>query len=183
MNDRTKRRLLKIAALAERGVGGEKTNAESLLKKSLKRHGLTMADIEKEQQEKIIKAYYPNTVAERKLLDHIVAQVANTFGVDMYTHKNKRKYRGFKLTAIEHIEAEAMFSYYKKLLKSETEIFLEAFVNKHHIFPESSEEKENEDCDFRKLEKITNLMRAMEPGKFVPANRQIESRKVIDINL
>ena len=38
--------ILKVAALAQQGVGGEKTNAEALLNRLLKANNMTLADLE-----------------------------------------------------------------------------------------------------------------------------------------
>lgn len=39
-------RLLKVLRLAQQGVGGERENAEALLEKLLRKHSMTMADLE-----------------------------------------------------------------------------------------------------------------------------------------
>jgi hypothetical protein len=45
-----KKRLLVLLALSEQGVGGERENADVILTKLLRKHGLTMADIDDRSQ-------------------------------------------------------------------------------------------------------------------------------------
>ena len=44
--ENTRSRLLKVLRLAQQGVGGERENAEALLEKLLRKHSMTLADLE-----------------------------------------------------------------------------------------------------------------------------------------
>ena len=51
MSDKIHIKLIKLLALAERGVGGEKVNAQRMLEKLMKRHGIEMSDLAGEKIE------------------------------------------------------------------------------------------------------------------------------------
>lgn len=46
LSQSVRRRLQKIAQLAERGVGGEKAAAQAMLERQLRKHGITLADLD-----------------------------------------------------------------------------------------------------------------------------------------
>lgn len=50
--------ILKVAALAQQGVGGEKTNAEALLNRLLKANNMTMADLEAAKNQKRERMFF-----------------------------------------------------------------------------------------------------------------------------
>jgi hypothetical protein len=51
MEEKTKQRIKKLQALAERGVGGEKDTAEKMLQKLLKKNGIsTLAELEEDKK-------------------------------------------------------------------------------------------------------------------------------------
>lgn len=59
MDEKTIQRIKKLQALAERGVGGEKTTAQKKLAKLLKDNGINSLDeLQKEEYEYIIETYW-----------------------------------------------------------------------------------------------------------------------------
>ena len=65
--------LKKLLALSKQGVGGEKINAEALLNKLLKKHGLTIEDIDDEEEIKQWDVHF-NTDFERKLIYQVISR-------------------------------------------------------------------------------------------------------------
>lgn len=63
----------KLKALADRGEGGEKVNAENKLQQLIKKYGITTEEIEGEQQHDYF--FKIKTTRERKLWMQIVALV------------------------------------------------------------------------------------------------------------
>lgn len=58
MDEKTIQRIKKLQALAERGVGGEKTTAEKMLKKMLEKNGISSLDeLEKDEVEYFLFSY------------------------------------------------------------------------------------------------------------------------------
>ena len=132
-----KERLKKLYELAIRGVGGEKEQAEAILKKLIKKYGVSMDELD----EKIIKRYKIkySGAAERKILIQIVYKVTNETGCsfDFVYKKSGRACRtilGLDCTEAQKIEIEFLFDFYKKLYKKELEAFLLAFIHKHDLF-------------------------------------------------
>ena len=59
MDDKTKARIKKLQALAERGVGGEKTTAEKMLQKMLKKNGIkSLEELETDSYEYTLFSYH-----------------------------------------------------------------------------------------------------------------------------
>ncbi len=174
MDDRTKRRLIKILALANRGIGGEKINAQNILKKRLEKYGITIDDIDDERP-KLPKHYCCKNVYEKKLLHQIFAFVTNTHR-PLTSVEAKRVY--FKATAIEHIEIEAMFAYYRRLMKEENELFYIAFINKHDIFCDEARRKSSKNIGSDGLkqgqgQQLASMMRGLRDEKFISAHKQL----------
>lgn len=58
MDEKTIQRIKKLQALAERGVGGEKTTAEKMLHKMLEKNGISSLDeLEKDEVEYFLFSY------------------------------------------------------------------------------------------------------------------------------
>lgn len=58
MDEKTVQRIKKLQALAERGVGGEKTTAEKMLKKMLEKNGISSLDeLEEDEVEYFLFSY------------------------------------------------------------------------------------------------------------------------------
>ena len=77
MDEKTIQRIKKLQALAERGVGGEKTTAQKKLAKLLKDNGINSLDeLQKEEYEYTIFSY--NGKHEIKLLRQCMYKVMGT---------------------------------------------------------------------------------------------------------
>lgn len=115
-------RLRKLQALAERGVGGEKANAQRMLERLLTRHGLTVDDLADERR--AMRWFPAVTTFEKRLAFQILAKVCNTDRPAAYTSKSHRKQVGIEVTPSEAIEFEL---HYDALRKAMQEHFLDAF--------------------------------------------------------
>lgn len=85
MDEKTIQRIKKLQALAERGVGGEKTTAQKKLAKLLKDNGINSLDeLQKEEYEYTIFSY--NGKHEIKLLRQCMyAKTGETTGKGVFT--------------------------------------------------------------------------------------------------
>ncbi len=93
-------RALKIKALAQRGEGGERRNAEQLLASFLERNGLTLDDLSTEQVAE--EAYFfrcPNQ-HYKKILCYIAMYLLNVQTISFHNIPSKRK---IMLTLPEHV--------------------------------------------------------------------------------
>lgn len=116
MDEKTIQRIKKLQALAERGVGGEKTTAQKKLAKLLKDNGINSLDeLQKEEYEYTIFSY--NGKHEIKLL---------------------RQKIGIYCTKAQKIEIELEFEFYRNVFYEELSTFMDAFIQAQKIFPEDA---------------------------------------------
>ena len=170
-------RLKKLYALALRGVGGEKEQAEAILKKLIAKYGVSMAELDEE----VIKEYEikHSGEAERQILKQIVYKVtddpARTFG---YTYKASgracRSILGVRCTEAQKVEIEFLFDFYKKLYKKELEAFLLAFIHKHSLFGRLKEGEQGAQLSLEEQAKLYAMMNGL--SNETPL-LQIEGRK------
>ncbi len=167
-DERIKSRLLKVLELAERGVGGEKSNAKAILKAGLRKYGLTLDELTDGKRRKVVEGHSFEGKIERRLLLQIICVVANTSSI-MGKRKGKKYY--VKLTPVQHIEVDAMFGYYRGLLEKELDVFIVAFVNKHDLFNDesrlrSSQGVGNDRADLINYAKVAAMGLGMESGAY-----------------
>ncbi len=143
MNDKYIELAKKLKALADKGVGGEKTNAEKMLNDLMKKHGIKIEDIEGEAT----NDYFFKVDDEFKdLFFQIVKSVNRDIPAYRYPknvvrqHKLKGNHE-IKCTIAEYIEIEQSFDIYTKLYKEELKTFYEAFVHANRIYPKATEEE------------------------------------------
>lgn len=73
-------RLLKVLRLAQEGVGGERENAEVMLEKLLRKHSMTMADLEGAPDQPRECAWLPAADGEeRAILSQLIVKL---FGIE-----------------------------------------------------------------------------------------------------
>lgn len=130
---RIEAKLRKLLALAERGEGGEKDNAQRMLDKLLARHGLTIADLSDERRE--IRWFPIVNNYDRRLASQIMAKVSNTFDIGTYKSKGRPKQIGVEVTPAEAIEFEIHYDTLRKALTEHFKDAFSAFVQANRLFP------------------------------------------------
>lgn len=144
----------KLSALAEKGVGGEKINAQEMLQKIMKKHGITREDIEGEKRNK----YWFTDVNER--LFHQIIGVVNRkiqgYGKfpqeDVEQHGLPGNYM-IECTVFEYIQIEGMYSVYEKLYNQELEVFYYAFCKANNLLVTPKERIDASDLSPEELDK------------------------------
>ena len=147
----------KLKALAEKGVGGEAKNAQQMLDKMLKKHNLTLSDIDGDSTNDY---YFMATGVNARLFHQIVKCVNHNLKVYIFP-KSKASIYGIKAnmvitcTAYEFVEIDQMFSVFSRLFKEESEIFYTAFLAANDLLvnPPDSERKSVSDLSPEELEK------------------------------
>lgn len=128
--------LKKLKALADRGIGGEKENAELLLKKYMKKYNISSKEINEDEKKKI----YLNFKNEIEL--KLSSQILYAFFNDSPIYKQKEKGKRAKyytiLTTSQEIEFRYIYSVYLESFKKQELIFYRAFINKNNIFPKEA---------------------------------------------
>lgn len=126
----------KLKALADKGVGGEKTNATTMLNNLLKKHNLTIEDIEGEEKKDYFFKLKPEDL---QLWNQIIHKV--NWEIKCYGEFPKKKIKELNLrgnymitcTVSEYIEIETMLEIYTRLYKEELEIFYTAFCTANDL--------------------------------------------------
>ena len=165
-----KERLLKIYALAQQGVGGEKENAEAILQRALAENNLTIEDLLQEQHCKYRRWFKYSNTSEQRLIVQILGKIQNKNMVTVLI-KQKSKEICAELTHQETILACMLVDVYikafrkeaKKLQtkqKEERKVLLTAFIHKHDIF--SSQKQEGRSSTSIDLDIFLNLYDKMD---------------------
>lgn len=145
----------KIKALQEKGIDGEKINAEIMLNKIMHKHGLTTNDLE---QDKINDYYFTYKPGDHKLWVQIVKRVNHK--INMYGPFPDKEVKAFSLsgnymiscTAVEYVEIETMLSVYEPLYKEELDIFFSAFCRANDLLVTKGDIKSIKDLSDKELE-------------------------------
>lgn len=152
----------KLKALAEQGVGGEKENAQQLLKKFMRKYNVSEDEIDDDvliEYEKKVKNEY-----EIKLFAQVFYKVVDG---SIYTFKSVRSGRrfknllGYRCTAAQNIELEFLFDFYKRLFYKELDLLFTAFIQKHKLFGDSPKDKPDDKIDYDELLRIIEMMNAL----------------------
>jgi hypothetical protein len=166
MNQKLQDKLQKLLALAKRGVGGEKVNAEKFLDQLLKKHNLTIDDID---QDNFKKRYFKYTNKENKtILNHVINKVLELREYDLYTIKGFREFM-VKITDYENIQIIELYDFHSTQLAKEKKQILNdlcnAYIQKHQLFRSSNSVNDNQqrqEIDFEKLRRSRALEDVLE---------------------
>ncbi len=143
--DKKQELLQKLKALADRGIGGEKVNAQRKLDEYMKKYGYTLEDLDEPQ--KISFEIKCKNETEKTLLLQIIYKVTNNMH-SAYTFTWTRNGKpcknlvGCDVTTAQKIEIDFLFDFYKRLYAKEINIFLQAFIQKHQLFGELKDGEE-----------------------------------------
>lgn len=128
--------LKKLKALSDRGIGGEKENAQKMLDDLLVKYKISIEEVEGEE----IKTFYfkAKDDIEIRLLSQIASRVR--YDIEKYvitsTFAKMHRLAGrfcIECTIIEYVEIEQMFFLYKRLYAEEREIFYTAFLSANDL--------------------------------------------------
>lgn len=177
----SKLRHLKI--LAEQGVGGEATGAQSLYEKISKKYDISDEELQGLELEKVEKRWFKyKDELSKKLATQVFYKV--TGSTVYWVRKDKRfKEIGVECTQLEYDEILFYYNFYMGHFRKELDIFFRAFVNANDIFPNASARlyEGNDDNDSKltkeeldRLSKVFNMARNME--KHTP-HKQLEQKQ------
>lgn len=162
-----KSKLKKLQALAEQGYKGEAIAAKRLLDKLCKQYGVSLEDVlDKEKEE-----WYIFEIGKGKIwIDLFMQCYAKVTGKSRLKYlKESNSKISLKITAYQYAEISNLFLWHKTNLKKDLEetqqIVFEAYVQKHRIFrdrsndPEDTEDDKDKDpIDFARLQKMLMMM-------------------------
>jgi len=162
----------KLYALATKGVGGEKQNAQSMLDALLKKHNISIEDIE---EETIRERHFKLTKETKPLFVQIVA--CTRYGIKQYGIFPAKDVKYFNLpgnfmiecTDSEFIEIEAKFDFYHKLLIEEQDVFFTAFLAANDLLANNPNKVEeiNTPEEIEKYKRVAALSSKIKKGQFM----------------
>lgn len=158
-------KLRKLMALAERGEGGEKDNAQRMLEKLLARHGLTTDDLVDERRE--IRWFPIVTSYDRKLAAQIMSKVCDSCTPGLYRSKGRPKHVGVEVTPSEAIEFDLHYSLLRQALLEHFDDAFSAFVQANRLFPSSPSDNALPSLDDRDM-RVMTMAAAINPTQVNP---------------
>jgi hypothetical protein len=135
MNEKAIALAKKLKALAERGIGGEAENAATLLERLLAKHNIQLEQVETEERH---RCEYTIKQKHQSLFWAIVFNVICDFD-GKYRSSGKTNIV-LNLTYAEQLEITAKFDFYVRNYDKQIKKFMMAFIVKHALYPNKSEE-------------------------------------------
>jgi len=151
--------LIKIKALAEHGVDGEKISAQEFLSRLMDKYGITENDLD--ERKTACEWFRYRDDLQHRLLHQIIYMVLGE------TETYKRRGGNFKLvgvycTVYQRIEIETNYEFFKRALADELRTFFSAFCSKNKLFPQEAISKDDSEFDKKEAFKIALMMQGME---------------------
>ena len=126
-------RLLKVLRLAQEGIGGERENAEVLLAKLLRKHSMTMADLEGSLDQPRASVWLPaSSDDERTVLAQLVVKL---FGMDRRVWRRTNSLDlGLDVTPSEHSALVIAWEVYRAAFAEARNALVMGFCFKHGLY-------------------------------------------------
>lgn len=165
LSEKTKERIKKLQALAERGVGGEKETAKVKLEKLLADNGIySLEELEEDKVEYFLFSYKGKH--EIKLLKQCVYKVLGAKADrTAYRSHGYRQKIGYYCTRVQKIEIELEFEFYRNVFYEELDTFMNAFIQVQNIFPTDAPKCTPENLskeEMERLEKMFNMAKGID---------------------
>ncbi len=126
-------RLLKVLRLAQEGVGGERENAAVLLEKLLRKHDMTMADLDGALGEPRSMVWLPaGDVDERTVLSQLAMRLFGT--ARTLFRRTDAAELGVEITASEHAALQIAWEVYRPAFAEARHALVLGFCLKHGLF-------------------------------------------------
>lgn len=160
MDEKLKARIVKLQALAERGIGGEKATAQKKLSELLEKNGIeSLEELQQDKEDYYLFSY--NGKAQQKLLRQCMYKVLGferwTKG-GIYRSKGTRQKIGIYCTLAEKIEIELEFEFYRNLFDKELEDFLLAFISAQDIYPKDAPKANLQEYTPEELKRLDKMV-------------------------
>lgn len=160
----------KLKALADKGFGGEKTNAIEMLDTLCKKHNINIEDLEDEKKK---ECFFNIDLAHAKFFNQIVHHVNRAIPVYGEFPGNF----AIDCTVYEYIEIEAKYHFYLKLYKEELDVFYTAFLNANNLLiidDKSHDLTQWTDDELEKHRRAVEMSSKIKKGQF---SKQLERKK------
>lgn len=144
----------KLKALAERGKGGEKYNAQKQLDKMMAKYGITKEMLEENITKKIMFKFKRQ---HRQLFIQICLSVVGSQRW-MAGSKSKQTIVVVEVTKMDEAEIRAKYNFYSREWKDQMEIFEMAFIQKNGLFPDDGDQMDVMNLPQKEREKILAML-------------------------
>lgn len=160
----------KIRAHAERGVGGEKVNAEAILAKFMVKHRVSLEDLEKTER---VREEFRVKTESKFLLKQIMVMVLGS-KAELYGLKRRPSFVVASCTPSERLEIESLFEFYSEAFSNDLEIFKHAFIQKNRLYPRDGKVRmraEMSSEELKRAEKVCEIADSLDKHQF---HKQLE---------
>lgn len=175
--NRNKELMLKLRALAERGVGGEKDAAAQKLALLMAKYGLEEADLNDNLEEE--HDFHYKTEFEKDLLRQLFYKIVPDFASKTYVYqygKGSRTTYGITCTKAQAIQIGIEYDFYRDLWKEEQEFLFRCFIQKHAIFNPNPKEAKPSTLSDEEMLRMMQMMQGMQ-DKSLTAQLPDKTRK------
>lgn len=155
MDPKLESRLKKLMALADRGVGGEKQNAQRMLQKLLDKHGLTIAELLEDKTE--WHSFRYRGKEEETILSQTFFKILDAQKIGVIATKSELKVR---CTQFQAIEIQTHWDVYRTEYRKERKALLDAFIVRNSIYPATKPDQQQPSKPMSKAD-LDNAERAM----------------------
>lgn len=157
----------KLQALAERGTGGEKENAEIMLAKLAEKYSIDLKDLQSVKKQHRIFKFDENNNFHKKFVQQVIASVIGA--ADFYYAGLIHNNWAVEISDVEYIEISEKLEFYWPAFLNDLEIFYTAFIQKNELYLKADPDKipQPSDKDMEKMRKAFKLMNSMSHHVFV----------------
>lgn len=157
MNDNILELAKKLNALAERGEGGEKANAQDRLKFIMEKYGVTFEMLEENKKSRF---EFKATKENFKFYNQVISSVCGNIDTFYYRNEINKVNRTIiaEVTELEYIEIIEKFQFYWKKYQEDPALFYSAFVQKNHLYAKTTDKDEDSEEEVTK-EEIMRIMK------------------------
>jgi hypothetical protein len=169
--------IAKLFALANRGEGGEKRNAEAALRRLLEREGITPAELEDRLGDNAAARHCEFSVADsyqRMLLAKIVASVVPGWDGAFYRYPGARSKLFYELTRRQEVEVRFLFELLLPILEDDLARFTFAFAFANGIRPLDPPPADDQLHLSPSREEMARLQKMVEAAKIANKHRQLK---------
>lgn len=168
MDDVILNRIKKVRELTLRGSEGEKTAATILFDQLLQKYHLEDYNFDEEEEKAFIFTYHNAT--EQKILIQVFCKVTNSEQLYELRDDNTgnllpNQLRGY-CTDSQKVQIDFLVDFYMTLWQEEVELFLQAFILKHELYRDTSNEEHESPFDKDTLDRIfkmTEVLKELQP--------------------
>jgi hypothetical protein len=166
-------RLRKVLALAKGGTGGERDNAERQLEAMLRKHGLTMDDIDDETVKKVKVEFHFRNEFEEKLAMQTVSFVLDTYSPEIWHQKGSRSRFHVYITPAEKAQCDYIYEILKPAMMSVLDTAYNGFLIAQKLFPQTAEGLSAKDLSQDELMRLKQASAMSEFMAKEPINKAI----------